>query len=123
MRFNANAREIYRDAEEIYRCAQVARRNKEYAYIMRLAGVLPTENQAPESRGISPLQISENERPRKVKTTFETFGNISNVISLMSYVSIRACGRFFRSVGNAVPDKKEKRARVGRRNYIGGVGE
>ena len=99
-------------AEEIYQCAQVARRNKDYAYIMRLAGFFLTENQAPECMENPPLQISENERPRKAKTTFETFWNISNVISLMSYVGIRACGRFFRSVGNAFPDKKEKRTRM-----------
>ena len=122
MRFNANAREIYRDAEEIYRCAQVARRNKEYAYIMRLAGVLPTENQAPESRGISPLQISENERPRKAKTTFETFWNISNVISLISNVIFGLSGSFFEKWWMPSQITGEKAIFFGQQSYPSGAG-
>ena len=45
----------------------------------------------------------ENQRPRKAKTTFETFSTTSNVVSLMSYVSIRACGTVFQMCGNSVP--------------------
>ena len=42
-----------------------------------------------------PLQLPKNQRPRKAEITFETFSTTSNVVLLRSYVSIRACGRFF----------------------------
>jgi hypothetical protein len=74
MRFNANAREIYRDAEEIYQCAQVARRNKEYAYIMRLAGFFLTENQAPEAGEIHLCKYLKMSVPGRPKLHLRRFG-------------------------------------------------
>gem|GEM_PF-5039505 len=44
--------------------------------------------------------MSVNQRSRKAKTTFETRRTTSNVVFLMSYVSIRTCGRVLRVCGN-----------------------
>jgi hypothetical protein len=49
------------------------------------------------------------QRLQKAKITFETFSTTSNVISLMSYVSNTACGRFFGKWGMPV-SKCGKRA-------------
>ena len=60
---------------------------------------------APEKAILRPIYVSENQRPAKVKITFETFWNISNVVFLRYLVRITACGTFFRIVGNAYFDK------------------
>jgi hypothetical protein len=56
------------------------------------------------------LQITENQRPQKAKTTFETFSTTSNVFFLMSYVSIRASGSIFEMRG--MPFRKRGAATV-----------
>ena len=53
---------------------------------------------------------------------FETFWNISNVVSLMSYVSIKISGTFFGNVGNTFSNKLKKRGCFGWRIYISVAG-
>ena len=56
-----------------------------------------------EKAHFGPAQITENQRSRKGKTTFETFSTTSNVVFLMSYVSIKISETFFGMCGKAPP--------------------
>ena len=51
--------------------------------------------EAPEKAVFDPLQRIENQCSEKAKTMFETSRTTSNVVFLMSYVRIIACGKGF----------------------------
>ena len=53
----------------------------------------------------APLQLLQNQCSRKAKIMFETSRTTSNVVSLMSYVSIPECGTIFREWGMPFSDK------------------
>ena len=54
-----------------------------------------------------PLQLLQNQRSRKAKIMFETSRTTSNVVSLMSYVSIPECGTIFREWEMAISGKRK----------------
>ncbi len=64
--------------------------------------------EAPEKAVFDPLQRIENQCSEKAKTMFETSRTTSNVVFLMSYVSIPFCGRFFVEWGMTLSDKWKK---------------
>ena len=67
--------------------------------------------------------MSEKQRTRKAKITFETRETTFEVVFLMSYVSISACGTVFEVWGMASSDKRQKRAYFGWRRYNCVAGE
>ena len=73
--------------------------------IMSCAMPIP---EAPEKAVFDPLQRIENQCSEKAKTMFETSRTTSNVVFLMSYVSIPFCGRFFVEWGMTLSDKWKK---------------
>jgi hypothetical protein len=74
-----------------------ARANKqEYSYLRReYNGVRDAHFGGRGKAVFDPLQRIENQCSEKAKTMFETSRTTSNVVFLMSYVRIIACGKGF----------------------------